>query len=106
MATYVSAGAVSTAIQGFPTFVGRTVHACEAMSESGTSSQSSSAISKQDGFGQSTYAWRVTAKGADVYVVVGDNPTASASNGVIVAVGATEWFAATPGEKVAIITVS
>ena len=104
MATHVAYGAISNAVEGMPTFVGRTVAGGESMSESGTSAQSTAAIAAHPDYNQSTYSWRVAAIGAAVYVAVGENPTASVSTGVYVAVGAVEWFVGTVGDKVAIIT--
>lgn len=104
MATHVLYGAISNANEGMPTFVGKTMSGGESMSESGTSAQSTAGLSHHVDYKQSTYAWRVSAIGAAVYVAVGENPTASVANGAYVPVGATEWFVASEGDKVAIIT--
>lgn len=104
MATHVVAGAVSRDREGFPTFVGRTLHSGESMSESGTSAQSTAAIVEDTEYKTHTWAWRVSAIGAAIYATVGENPTASVANGVYIPVGATEWIEGVPGEKVAIIT--
>ena len=104
MATHVSYGAISTAVEGMPTFVGRTISGGESMSESGTSAQSAASITAHADYQNSTYAWRVTAIGAAIYVSVGDNPTASVATGVYVGVGATEWIVGTKGDKIAIVT--
>lgn len=104
MATHVSFGAISTAVEGMPTFVGRTISGGESIAESGSSQQSASGISAHPDYKNSTYAWRVVAIGAAVYVTSGDNPTVSASNGVYVGVGGTEWIVGTIGDKCAIIT--
>jgi len=104
MATHVVYGPISKTPEGFPTFIGRKVTGGESMSESGTSAQSTASVTVDHEYKQWTYAWRVSAIGAAVYVAVGENPTASVANGVYLPVGATEWIATSPGEKVAIIT--
>ena len=104
MSTHVVYGAISKSAEGFPTFAADTLAGGESMSESGTSAQSTAAVSKSTDHKQSTYAWRVSAIGAAIYVAVGENPTASVANGAYVPVGATEWFAAGEGDKVAVIT--
>lgn len=104
MATHVCAGMISSQPAGVPTFVGSTIHAGESMSESGSSTQSTSAISVQNDIKHNTYCWRVSAIGAAIYAAVGPNPVASAALGVYIPVGATEWIVGTPGDKVAIIT--
>ena len=104
MATHVVYGAISNAREGFPTFKGSTVSGGESMSESGTSAQSTASVSFTTDNKQLTWAWRVSAIGAAIYVAVGENPTASVASGVYVPVGATEWIEASEGDKVAIIT--
>ena len=104
MATHVVYGAISNMKEGMPTFSGDSVAGGESMSESGTSAQSTASITKTTGRKQQTWAWRVSAIGAAIYVTVGENPTASVSAGVYVPVGATEWIVGTEGDKVAIIT--
>ena len=104
MATHVVYGAISNAVEGMPTFVGKTVAGGESMSESGTSGQSTASCTLHTDYKQSTYAWRVSAIGAAIYVAVGENPTASVANGCYIPVGATEWVVCSPGDKVAIIT--
>ena len=106
MATHVSYGAISSAVEGMPAFVGKTIGGGESMSESGTSAQSTASITKHPEYKNATYAWRVSAIGAAVYVAVGPNPTASASAGIHLAVGGVEYIVGTPGDKIAIITTA
>jgi len=105
MSTHVVYGAISGAVEGMPTFVGKTISGGEAMAESGTSAQSSSAITAHSDYTRATYAWRIAAIGAPVYVAVGDNPTVTVANGVYLGVGAVEWIVGTIGDKVAIKTI-
>ena len=71
---------------------------------SGSSQQSDFSV-PTDGL---RYVWRLTAVGAAMRVLFGSNPTATAAEagGFYISSGATEYFNATPGDKVAVITQS
>lgn len=50
--------------------------------------------------------WRITAIGGNLRILFGANPTAVADEGGgwVILSGSTEYFAATPGDKAAVIT--
>ncbi len=67
----------------------------QVMANSGASAQSTATL----GNGQ---AWEVTARTTDVRVLVGSNPTATATSIPCLA-GTTRWFYGSVGDKIAVI---
>jgi|TARA_R110000824_G_scaffold140275_2_gene306035 hypothetical protein len=71
----------------------------QAITTSGTSAQTASAISEQ------VYVASITAS-EDAYIVFGTNPTATSANGIFLLKDWPTDFSVRPGEKVAAIQVS
>ena len=73
----------------------------ESVTSSGTSAASSGAVPTVTR-GNPGYVWRIAPLG-NVWVTFAASPTAAAGTDYIVASGSTDYFIATPGDKVAVI---